>query len=248
MTFIPARGGRWTQAAFLAAALAAALAAPAGRAAAANDELDLSANPAGIIQYPTALDQLTPNSVRGTLEIYDLAAPDLRPANLEYGRQWNNVQLLADMDWQPRARAFDHAEAKAKVRAINFDTQRTYIALGAIARWTDQTSKWKPVFDNRPYSLLGILTTELYPFDAWGAFLFNFYVDNRFADLGLKVPLYESIKFVAETDYHHGDVNNAPRKWRNKAGLEFDGDKDFYMQLFFDDAGNHTRVQMGWGF
>ena len=212
------------------------------------EELDLAANPAGVIEYPTALDQITPNLVHGTLEIFDLAAPDLRPANLGYGRQWNNVQLLADMTWLPLERAFDHAEFKAKVRAIGFDAQRTYVAFGAIARWTDQNSKWKAVLDDRPYSLLGIVTTELYPIDAWGAFLVNFYLDNRFADLGLKVQLYQSIKLIAESDYHHGDVNNAPHPWRFKGGLQFDGDKNFYMQLYYDDAGNHTRVQMGWGF
>jgi hypothetical protein len=212
------------------------------------EELDLAANPAGVIDYPTALDQSTPNILHTTFEVFDLAAPDLRPTNLGYGRQWGNLQLLADMNWQPLARDFDHAEVKAKLRAVSFDQQQTYIGVGAVARWTDRRGKDKAVFDDKPYSLLGVVTTELFPFEAWGAFLVNFYLDNRFADLGLKTQIYQSIKLVAEADFHHGDVNDAPRKWRSKAGLQFDGDKNFYMQLLYDDEGNHMRVQLGGGF
>lgn len=211
-------------------------------------ELEPSVNASSIIDFPTALDQVTPNIIHGTVETFDLAAPDLRPTAVGYGHQWGVFELLTDMYWQPQTRSFSYAEAKAKVRTINIDSQRTYIAFGAIARWTDQTSKHETVLDNKPYSLLGILTTELYPIDAWGAFLLNFYVDNRFADLGLKVQLYDAIKFVAETDYHHGDVNDLKNKWRSKAGVQFDGDKNFYMQLLYDDGGNHVRIQLGGGF
>jgi len=217
-------------------------------AGALAQELEPSVNSAFIIDFPTALDQVTPNFVHSTFEAYDLAAPDLRPAEVGYGRQMGVVQLTADAYWRPQVRSFDYAEAKAKIRTINIDAQRTYIAFGAIARWTDQTSKDDVAIDNKPYSLLGVVTTELYPFDSWGAFLLNFYLDNRFADVGLKVQIYDTIKFLAETDYHHGDVNDLKNKWRSKAGVQFDGDKNFYMQVLYDDAGNHIRLQLGGGF
>lgn len=211
-------------------------------------ELEPSVNSASVIDFPTALDQVTINMVHGTVEAFDIAAPDLRLANLSYGRQWGQAQLLVDTNSEPKTRNFEYAEFKAKVRAISIDEQHTYIALGVVARWTDATDKEKIELDNKPYSLLGIVTTELYPFDAWGAFLVNFYLDNRYASLGLKVQIFQSVKIVTENDYHLGDVNHAPNKWRSKAGLQFDGDRNFYMQLLYDDAGNHMRIQMGAGF
>jgi hypothetical protein len=214
----------------------------------AAQDLEPSVNAASVIDFPTALDQPTPNILHGTFEVFDLASPDLRPTGLTYGHQWNNVEVLTDAYWQPQTRTFDYADAMAKVRAINIDAQQTYIAFGAIARWSDQPGKTETVLDNKPYSLLAILTTELYPIESWGAFLLNVYLDNRYADAGLKVQLYPLIKLVAETDYHYGDINDDPHKWRNKVGVQFDGDKNFYMQLLYDDAGNHVRVQMGTGF
>jgi len=211
-------------------------------------ELEPSVNSASVIDFPTALDQLTPNMVHGTVESFDIAAPDVRLTNLSYGRQWQQAQLLVDSNSDPKTRDFEFAEFKAKVRAISIDAERTYIALGVVARWTDTTDKEKTELDNKPYSLLGIVTTELYPIESWGAFLVNFYLDNRFASLGLKVQIFQSVKAVTENDYHLGDVNNARKKWRSKLGLQFDGDRNFYMQLLYDDAGNHIRIQMGAGF
>lgn len=226
----------------LAAALAAAPAAWA-------EELEPGVNAAGVIDFPTALDQPTPNTLHGTLDFIDLAAPDVRPVNARYGRQFGNLQLLADINWRTEpVREFDYGEAKAKLRVVSFEAQRTFIAIGALGRWTDQKSKDEARLDNKPYSLLGVLTTELYPFDQWGAFLLNFYVDNRFADLGLKVQLYQGIMFLTEVDYHHGDVNDAPNEWRTKAGFEFAGGQNFYTQILYDDAGNHARIQIGTGF
>lgn len=241
---------RWTataKARVVGALLAGLCLAGNGTRIAAQD-LEPSVNAASVIDYPTALDQPTPNILHGTFEVFDLAAPDLRPTSMSYGHQWNNVQVLADAFWQPKARTFDYADAKAKVRAIDLDSEQTYIAFGAVARWSDQSGKMETVLDNKPYSLLGILTTELYPIESWGAFLLNFYLDNRYADLGLKVQVYQSIKLVTETDYHHGDINDDPHKWRTKVGVQFDNDKNFYMQLLYDDAGDHLRVQLGSGF
>jgi hypothetical protein len=230
----------------LAILLAAALAAtPAARA----EELEPGMNTAGVIDFPTALDQKTPNVLHGSLELTDISAPVVLPVNARYGRQFGNLQLLADIKWRTEpVREFDYGEAKAKLRVVSLEAQRTYFAIGALGRWTDQKSKDETSLDNKPYSLLGVVTTELYPFDEWGAFLLNFYVDNRFADAGLKVQLYEGIKFVTELDYHHGDVNDLGQKWRTKAGFEFESEQNFYFQILYDDAGNHARIQLGTGF
>jgi hypothetical protein len=218
------------------------------RRAAAQEDLEPSLNAASIIDFPTALDQSTPNVIQGTTEIFDLTSPDLRLASVHYGRQWNNVQFLGDATWDPKFRTFQEAEARVKVRAINLDPQKTYIGVGVVARWTDQAGKRKSELDDLPYSLLGVITSELYPVENWSPILVNFYVDNRFADAGLKVQLYQGIKAVTEVDYHlAGDSTDVPR-WRTKAGLQFDSDKNFYLQLLYDDAGDHLRLQFGAGF
>ncbi len=216
---------------------------------AAGQELDPGVNTASVIDFPTALDQRTANMLHGTIDIVDLSAPDLRLANLRYGRQLGSLQLLADVygRTEPK-RELDYAELKAKLRILNLDAQRTYFALGGLARWSDQHIKDETRLDNKPYSLLGVFTTQLFPFDQWGAFLVNVYLDNRFVDAGLKVQIYEGIRFVTESDYHHGDSNDDPHKWRFKAGLEFEGERNFYAQIFYDDVGNHTRLQIGTGF
>jgi hypothetical protein len=223
-------------------------ASPLGLREAAAAELDPGANTAAVINTPTALDQPAANMARGILEIADLSAPDLRLASLGYSRQLGNLQLLLDAYARTQPRNFDRAELKGKLRIVNLEALHTHMAIGALARWSDQEGKDAARLDNKPYSLLGVLTTEIFPFDQWGAFLLNVYVDNRFANAGLKVQLYEGIKFVAETDYHHGNVAAEPRPWRYKAGLEFEGDRNFYAQLFYDDDGNHTRLQIGSGF
>jgi len=216
---------------------------------ASAQELEPGVNTAGIIDYPTALDQRTANIAHGSIDIVDLAAPDLRVANLRYGRQLGNLQLLADFYGRTEpVRAFDYGEVKAKLRIVNLDALRTYFAVGALARWSDQKSKDESVLDNKPYSLLGVFTTELFPFEQWGAFLLNVYLDNRFADAGLKVQVYEGIRFVTEADYHHGDINAQPNKWRFKAGLEFEGERNFYAQILYDDVLKHSRLQIGTGF
>jgi hypothetical protein len=62
------------------------------------------------------------------------------------------------------------------------------------------------------------------------------------------VQLYTGIKFVGEADFHHGDVTGSTRKWHNKAGLEFEGDRNFFVQLLYDDAQNHARLLIGAAF
>jgi len=212
-------------------------------------------NSAGVIDFPTALDQPTTHAFHGTLEIFDLSEPDLRPVNFRYGFQLGNLQLLADSYWQTDPKKFDHLEAKAKLRILNLDEYRTYAAIGFLARYVDQKDKEPAVIDDRRYSLFAIATTELYPIANWDAFLFNFYLDNRFADVGLKVPLYQFIRFVAEEDYHHGlneDLknltDNQKERWIGKIGIELEGEQNFYVQFYYSTVGDHVRLQIGTGF
>lgn len=212
-------------------------------------ELEPGTNAAGVIDYPTALDQPTRNLVRGSLALVNVATPDLRPASAGLSHQFGSLQVLADLYWAAEpVRQFNYAEGKAKLRILNLDAQRTYLALGVVSRWTDQQSKDAAQIDNKPWSLLGVMTTELFPFEEWGAFLVNLYLDNRFFDAGLKVQLYQGIKFVSEVDYHHGDVNDQSQKWRTKAGFEFEAEQNVFFQILYDDGGNHARAQLGWGF
>jgi hypothetical protein len=210
---------------------------------------------AGVIDYPTALDQTTTHTFHGTVEIFDLGEPDLRPVNLRYGFQIGNLQLLADTYWQTDPKEYANSEAKAKLRVLSLDEFRTYLAIGFLARYVDKKEKEPIVIDDRRYSLFAIVTSEFFPFASWDAFLVNVYVDNRFASLGLKVPLYQVIRAVAEGDFHHGlntELKNLTKeqkeRWQGKIGIELEGEQNFYVQLYYSTAGDHARLQIGTGF
>jgi hypothetical protein len=204
-------------------------------------------NLAGVIDYPTALDQSAANIASGRTEAVDLGAPDLRLANLRYGRQFGNLQILTDAYWlSTPVRQFDRAELKLKLRVLTLDGVNTSFALGALARGTDQSGKDQPAIDNKPYSLLGIVTAELLPFPRWGPWLVNFYLDNRFADAGLKVQLHPAIQFVAEVDYHHANPDD--QRLHSKAGFELEGEQNFYLQFLYSDDAQHMLLQLGTGF
>lgn len=214
---------------------------------------------AGVIDFPTALDQTTRHTFHGTLEVFDLGEPDLRPLNVRYGFQLGNLQLLAESYWHTDPREFDHVEGKAKLRILNLDEFRTYAALGVLARYVDNKDKERAVIDDKPYSLFAVVTAELIPFANWDAFLVNLYLDNRFGSVGLKVPLYRFIRAVAEADYHHAGTEQD--RWRGKAGIELEGEQSFYIQFVYSDRSDHgpdtgknardqgrVRVQIGTGF
>jgi hypothetical protein len=212
-------------------------------------------NTAGVIEFPTALDQATTHTFHATVEIFDLGEPDLRPVNFRYGFQIGNFQLLADTYWRTEPKEYGYSEAKAKLRVLNLDEFRTYGAIGFLARFVDKKEKEPVAIDDRRYSLFAAVSAELFPFASWDAFLVNLYVDNRFASFGLKVPVYQFIHVVAEADYHHGldeDLPGLSRKekerWHSKAGIELEGEQNFYLQLFYSSAGEHARLQIGTGF
>ncbi len=246
------------------AAAAALLAAAPAAAWGAKASTGEGINTAGVIDFPTALDQPTTHTFHGTLEVFDLGEPDLRVQNMRYGFQLGNLQLLADGYWGTDPKKFEHGEAKAKLRVLNLDEFRTYAAVGFLGRFVDGTGKArdekaKAVLDDKTYSLFAVVTAELFPVAHWDAFLLNFYLDNRFGSLGLKVPVYQFIRAVAESDYHHaGDEKD---RWRSKVGVELEGEQSFYFQVYYADHADNgsakskdpktqgrVRVQIGTGF
>lgn len=211
-------------------------------------ELEPGINNAGVIEYPTALDQTLQHTAAATVEIFDLSKPDLAFENARYGLQLGALQFLGDifMETEPD-RDFDHAILRAKLRILYFENERTSIAVGGLARITDGSNEGDERIDNRPYSLLGIVTTELFPFEEWGGFLINAYLDNRVLNAGVKVQIYQFIKAVGELDYYHSS-SHIDDKEQTKLGIEIEGETNFYIQAFYAERHNHVLIQVGAGF
>jgi hypothetical protein len=208
---------------------------------------EADSNAAAVVEYPTALDQPMPQTVHAMVDIYDLGAPDLRALNAGYGYQYGNLQLLADAYWRPEPRGdLDRAEAKIKLRFLSLDEYGVYGAVGGVARYSGNRQQDIERLDDKPYSLLGVITAQFYPFAAMGPFLANFYLDNRFGSLGAKVPLLSVIRIVAEANYHHAAASGD--RWQGTAGLEFEGDQNFYVQFVYDTVNQHTRFKLGSSF
>ena len=211
-------------------------------------ELEPGVNTAGVIEYPTANDQFLRHTIAGTIELIDIGKPELALENVRYGLQLGALQLLGDVffltepDWK-----FDQGTFRAKLRILQFDAERTSIAVGGLARFSDGTEEGDARIDDRPYSLLGVVTTELFPFQEWGGFLINAYVDNRVLDGGLKVQIYRFIKAVFEVDYFHSSPD-LDDKVQTKGGIEIEGETQFYIQAFYSERFDHLMVQIGVGF
>jgi hypothetical protein len=210
-------------------------------------ELEQGINAAGIIDFPTALNQPTTHTFHATIELTDIKEPDLNLYNLRYGLQLGAFQLLTDLNFaiEPR-HEFDYGEIKAKLQALALDEFRTYVAVGFLARAVEKAEERLARIDDRTASLFLVSTFELFPFDQWGGFLVNFYLDNRFVTLGLKVQLYQSIQFVAEADHLHSTLRE--EKNHGRLGVAFEGEQNFYFQLVATDQGEHVLAQVGTGF
>ena len=213
-------------------------------------ELEPGVNTAGVIEYPTANDQFLQHTFAATIELIDIGKPELAAENLRYGFQIGALQLMGDAFFltEPEQK-FDHGVIRAKLRILQFDPERTSIAVGALARISDGTDEGKDRIDNRPLSLLAVVTTELFPFREWGGFLVNAYLDNRVLNGGLKVQIYRFIKAVGEVDYFHSspDMKDEDRV-QTKGGIEIEGETNFYIQAFYAERFDHLLVQVGVGF
>ena len=210
-------------------------------------ELEQGVYQAGVIDFPTALNQPTTHTIHTTLELTDVAEPILNLYNLRYGFQRGAFQLLADFHYliEP-LHEFDHAEVRAKVQVLRLDEFRSYLALGLLGRAVEKSQERPARIDDRPASLFAVSTFEVYPFSNWGGFLVNLYLDNRWGTVGLKMQLYQSIQAVGEFSRLH----STERHERNfvRAGVAFEGLENFHFQLIWSDQGEHWLVQLGTGF
>lgn len=210
-------------------------------------ELEQGVYQAGVIDFPTALNQPTTHTIHTTLELTDIAEPVLNLYNVRYGFQHGAFQLLTDLHYtiEP-VHEFDYAEVKAKLQVLALDEYRSYLALGLLGRGVQKSRERPYRIDDRPMSLFLISTFELYPFQNWGGILANFYLDNRWVTLGLKVQLYQSIQAVGEFSRLH----STERTKRNyaRAGVSFEGVQNLYFQLLYANEGEHWLAQVGTGF
>jgi hypothetical protein len=210
-------------------------------------ELEQGVNQAGVINFPTALNQPTTNTLHTTLEITDIGKPELNLYNLRYGFQHGAFQLISDLNFRIEpVHDFDYAEVKAKLQVLSLDEYRSYVAVGLLGRAVRHSDERLARIDNKPASLFIISTFELFPFKDWGGFLLNVYLDNRFLTLGTKVQLYQSIQFVGEVEHLHSTLRQD--KTNARAGVSFEGLQNFYFQLLWSDQGKHLLAQVGTGF
>lgn len=232
-------------------------------------ELEQGLYAAGIIKYPTALNQPTTHTFHGSLEIADLGEPDLNPYNFRYGLQLGAFQLLTDLHYalEPK-KEFDFGEVRGKLQVISLDEFRFSMAFGFLGRFVQDSDERLQRIEDKTTSLLGIASIELFPFQQWGGILFNFYLDNRVFVAGLKAQLYQSIQLVVEGDYKHATISDqeAAEATRNNpgaaaaiqdatqrenhytAGVSFEGDQNLYFQLLYTDQGERVLIQIGTGF
>jgi hypothetical protein len=215
----------------------------AGRCA----ELEQGVNAAGVINFPTALNQPTTNTLHGTLELTDIAKPSLNPYNFRYGFQHGSFQLISDLNFtiEP-SHQFDYAEVKAKLQVLSLDEYRSYVAVGLLGRAVRHADEREQRIDDRTASLFVISTFEVFPFQSWGGFLINVYLDNRFITLGTKIQIYQSIQFVGEVEHLHSTLRED--KTNSRAGVAFEGLQNTYFQLLWTDQGEHWLAQIGTGF
>jgi hypothetical protein len=201
---------------------------------------------AGVIRFPTALDQTEDHTFHGTIEIEDIGEPDLAMNNARWGMQLGNFQLITDlhMETEP-GEAFDFGEIRGKLRVLPLDEISTDIAVGLLYRFAESGEKQR--FDDREASLFGVVTTRLDLIPDTEPLLLNLYLDNLFFSLGIELGIYQFIKLVAEGDYLHSRSDLIERG-SGRIGIEIEGEQNFYFQLFYSDRTDDFLVQIGTGF
>ncbi len=210
-------------------------------------ELEQGIYAAGVIDWPTALNQPVTHTFHGTLELTDVSEPVLNLYNLRYGLQLGAFQLLADLNFNIEpTHEFDAGELKAKLQVLSLDEFRSYVAVGFLARGVEESEEREARIDDKTASLFAISTFELFPFQDWGGVLFNLYLDNRFFVFGLKAQLYQGIQLVSEVDFLHSTERE--EDLHGRAGVSFEGLQNFYFQLLWTDEGENVLAQVGTGF
>jgi len=208
---------------------------------------EASINSAGMIEFPTALDQSLAHTLHFTTEVVDIGEPDLRLENLRYGYQLGNFQLLLDLNARTvPERKFDYAELRAKLRVLPLDEFNTDVAVGFLGRKA-RDDQGEANIDHHSSSLFGIVTSRFFIWDSTGPLLFNFYVDNLYVSMGAKLEFYQFIMAIAEADYLHSQAEVEDRAF-GKIGLEIQGEQNFYFQVVYSDRTENLLVQIGSGF
>ncbi|MCZ6533756.1 MAG: hypothetical protein O7A08_12425 [SAR324 cluster bacterium] len=208
---------------------------------------ETSTNAAGVIKFPTALDQIETHAFHGSLEIFDIGDPDLRGENFRYGLQIGNFQLLTDLHFQTEPEEdFDFGEVRAKLRILPLDEFGTDIAVGILGRFVEKNEERKRI-DDREASLFTVVTVQLLPIEDAGPLVLNFYLDNLFLNIGFKIGLYQFISIVGEADYLHSNTAARERSF-GRLGLEIEGEQNFYFQLYFSDRNDNFVAQVGTAF
>ena len=210
-------------------------------------ELEEGVNNAGVISFPTALNQISTHLISANIEITDIKEPDLNLANLRYGLQLGAFQLLTDANYvlEPE-HEFDYLEVKGKLQVLGMEEYRSYLALGFLVRGVEKAEEREARIDDRTTSLFAISTFEVFPFETWGGVLINVYLDNRFGVLGMKLQIYQSVQVVAEAERLHSTEREEPNHIR--AGVSFEGVQNTYVQLLWSDVGDNILMQIGTGF
>ena len=203
-------------------------------------------NAAGVIDFPTALNQTVSHSFHASVEILDIGEPDLRMDNLRYGYQLGDFQLLTDIHLITKPdRDLDYAEMRAKLRVLPLDEIRTDIAVGYLGRLVEAEEDLARI-DERKASLFIIITNQAYLFGTY-SLLTNIYADNLFVNFGLKMELYQFILLIGELDYLHS-MPELPERTFSKVGIEIEGEQNFYFQFFYSNTNENFLVQIGSGF
>jgi hypothetical protein len=217
---------------------------PAGAAA---FELEQGVYQAGIINFPTALNQPTTHTIHGTLELTDITKPELNLYNIRYGFQYGAFQLISDLNFTiENEHDFDYGEVKAKLQVLSLDEYRSWVAVGLLGRFVRNSAERELRIEDKTASLFVISTFEIFPFNQSGGVLANVYLDNRFLTFGLKLQVYQSIQIVGEAEHLLSTVRQD--KNNQRLGVAFEGLQNFYFQLLWTDQGRHVLAQIGTGF
>lgn len=204
-------------------------------------------NSAGVIEFPTALDQTRTHTFHASLEIFDIGEPDLRLQNVRYGYQLGNFQLLTDIHVMTTPeRDVDFGEIRAKLKVLPLDEFATDVAIGLLGREAkDEAGEER--LDDSSASLFAVITSQFHPLDDAGPLLVNFYLDNVFASLGWKFEFYQFVQFIGEVDFLHS-LAEAEDRTVSKVGIEMEGEQNFYFQLYYSDRNENFLLQLGTGF
>ncbi|MEE8395201.1 MAG: hypothetical protein V3S29_04045, partial [bacterium] len=82
-------------------------------------DMGAGVNSAGVIDFPTSLDQTKQHTFQGTIHLVSIPDTDLQPSNFRYGLQLGNFQLLTDVHMNTvDDRSFNYGVIRAKLKVL----------------------------------------------------------------------------------------------------------------------------------